>query len=168
MKALITSILLLFSVLSYSQVHEPVKWQTSVTRPSPDTALITFKANIEKGWHIYSQTQNIKNGPVATTFSFNPNRSYKSIGGTQEDKPFTKPEPAYDNMPVSYFEKEVLFVQKIGILEKNSFTINAEVTFMVCNDEMCLPPETKEFTISVKASPELAQINTAAQVTVPG
>ncbi len=167
MKALITSILLLFSVLAYSQVHEPVKWQTSVTRPSPDTALITFRANIEKGWHIYSQTQNIKNGPVATAFSFKPNQSYQIVGSTREDKPFTHPEPAYQNMPVSYFEKEALFVQKIAVSDNNSFAVNAEVTFMVCNDEMCLPPETNEFTINVKASPELAQISSAPVVIVP-
>jgi thiol:disulfide interchange protein DsbD len=154
MKAILTSAILLFSMLTFAQVQEPVKWQTSVTKPASDTAIITFSAKIDKGWHIYSQKQNIKNGPVATSFSFKPDQFYTLIGATQEGKPETKPEPAYDNKIVSYFENEASFVQKVAIPANGSITINADVTFMVCNDEMCLPPDTKEFNVVIESVSE--------------
>ena len=69
MKAFITPIILLFSLAGFSQVQDPVSWQATATSTSSDTALVTFRASIEKGWHIYSMEQNIKNGPVATSFS---------------------------------------------------------------------------------------------------
>lgn len=149
MKTVLTSIIILYSVFAYSQVHDPVKWETSVTRLASDTAVVSLNASIEDGWHIYSQSQTIKNGPIATSFSFKPDESYILIGNTREGKPIIKPEPAYGNMNVSYFEKSASFVQKIVTTNGKSFNLDVEVTFMVCSDEMCLPPTTQEFTVAV-------------------
>jgi thiol:disulfide interchange protein DsbD len=154
MRALLISILLWVSVSAFSQVIEPVKWETKVTRSAHDSAIITFDVSIDSGWHIYSQTQNIKNGPVATSFNFKPDVHYTLIGNTREDTPESKPEPAYENMTVSYFEKEASFVQKIAINGDENFKLTAGVTFMVCSDEMCLPPETKEFSIVLESVSE--------------
>ncbi len=152
MKALITSIALLISVYTFSQVQDPVKWNTTVTNISPDTALITITASIEEHWHIYSQTQNIKNGPVATSFKFIPDNSFEIAGKVKEGQPIEEKEAAYDNMLVSYFEKIASFEQKIAIKEKENFKLNFEVTYMACSEKMCLPPETKELSIDVMAA----------------
>ena len=152
MKALITSIALLISVYTFSQVQDPVKWNTIVTNISPDTALITITASIEEHWHIYSQTQNIKNGPVATSFKFIPDNSFEIAGKVKEGQPIEEKEAAYDNMLVSYFEKNASFEQKIAIREKENFKLNFEVTYMACSDKMCLPPETEELSVDVMAA----------------
>ncbi len=60
-------------------------------------------------------------------------------------------------MQVSYFEENASFVQKIAVTSESSFTLTAEVTFMACNDEMCLPPDTRELTIEVKGSSNAGQ-----------
>ena len=52
-------------------------------------------------------------------------------------------------MNVSYFEKAVIFQQKIK-LNKAATTAKGKVEFMVCNDRQCLPPEEIEFSIPVK------------------
>lgn len=169
MKTFIISLLLLFSVPGYSQVNTPVKWITSQKQLSPDTVEITFKANIEKSWHIYSQVQTIKDGPIATSFSFQSGNSYKLVGSTHEEKPISKPEPAFGNMPVMYFENEVSFTQKIAIQDEKNFQINAGVTFMACNDNMCLPPETQEFLIQVNSGSRVASLtSTKVDVNSPG
>lgn len=167
MKAILTSIIFLFSVFAFTQVHDPVKWETSVVRISPDTAEVTVNATIENGWHIYSQTQTIKNGPVATSFSFKPEKSYTLAGATKEGTPISKREPAFDNMNVSYFEKSAFFVQKIVTPNRNSFKLDVEVTFMACNDEMCLPPTTQNLTIEINAAPAKGSGQLASQEILP-
>jgi thiol:disulfide interchange protein len=151
MKKVIIFLLVLFSVSGYSQVFTPVKWEASQKQLSHDTVEVTFKANIEKGWHIYSQLQTIKDGPIATSFTFKPAGSYKLIGSTNEGKSIKKLEPAFGNLPVMYFEKEALFTQKIAIQDEKNFQLNAGVTFMACNNNMCLPPETQELSVHMNA-----------------
>lgn len=167
MKTILTSILFLFSVFVFPQVHDPVKWETSVVRISPDTAEVTVNATIEDRWHIYSQSQTVENGPVATSFSFKPDKSYTLAGATKEGQPITKKEPAFDNMNVLYFEKSASFVQKIATQNGNRFKLEVEVTFMACNDEMCLPPTTQEFTIDINAGSKGVSDQSVSEKLVP-
>lgn len=160
MRAIGLYLLLLFPVLGFSQVHQPVKWEASVNDYSGDTVIIDYKAIIDSGWHIYSQNQDIENGPVATSFQFKPSDFYSSVGSTKEEKVVSKPEPAYENMMVSYFEGEPRFTQKVLRQSENAFSITSEITFMACSDEMCLPPETIEMEVELPAQ-ELVSSGTA-------
>jgi len=51
------SLLALFSVAStsYSQLKNPVKWDISVQSAEDGLYNIVYKANMEKGWTVYSQ-----------------------------------------------------------------------------------------------------------------
>lgn len=49
---------------------------------------------------------------------------------------------------MSYFEGEVDFTNKVIV--KGETTVSVTVMFMICNDEMCLPPTEKTITITVK------------------
>ena len=44
-------------------------------------------------------------------------------------------------MELAYFEKKARFVQKASVTGPGPLTVEAEVSFQVCNDEMCLFPE---------------------------
>jgi DsbC/DsbD-like thiol-disulfide interchange protein len=57
-------------------------------------------------------------------------------------------EPAF-GMKVAFFEKSVIFQQKVKV-SKFPVTVKGSVEYMVCNDEKCLPPDTKSFSIPVK------------------
>lgn len=153
MKTLTTIFLLLVSVSGFSQILDPVKWKTDAERFAPDSAIVTITAEIEEGWHIYNQGQNIKNGPIQTAFNFMPNSNYSLVGKTTEGKPLSKPEPAFGNITVSYFEGHATFIQKIALQTSDSLNLGVEVTFMVCSAEMCLPPETREYSVTVKEEP---------------
>jgi DsbC/DsbD-like thiol-disulfide interchange protein len=52
-------------------------------------------------------------------------------------------------MDVSYFEKSVVFQQKIKLKGKEA-TIKGQLEYMTCNDKQCLPPDDVEFSIPVK------------------
>jgi len=144
---LLFAIGLLFSFSASSQILKPVKWSYAAKKTSNTEAIVYLKAVVDEGWHIYSQ--NIADGgPIKTTFTFAPSKTYTVTGKTLEPKPIVKFEKTFD-MNVSYFEKSAVFQQKVKITGANPI-VKGTVEFMVCDDHQCLPPETIDFSIAVK------------------
>jgi thiol:disulfide interchange protein DsbD len=69
MKKIILVFALVFSATAFSQIHEPVKWSTSVKKISDTEYKLISKATIEPGWHLYSQKVP-EDGPLPTTFTY--------------------------------------------------------------------------------------------------
>ena len=151
MKKIKTGILFLAILLSgnavKAQILTPVHWSYGAKRISKTEAVLFMKATIDDGWHIYSQT--VKDGgPIKTTFTFSPAKGYSLIGSPAEPKPVTHFEKVF-GMDVSYFEKSVVFQQKIK-LNSAQVTIKGQLEYMTCNDKQCLPPEDLDFEVAVK------------------
>ncbi len=130
-----------------SQVLTPVKWSYAAKKTGPHTAVVFLKATMDNGWHIYSQNVE-EGGPVKTNFSFASSGAYSLDGNTIEPKAITKYEKTF-GMNVSYFEKEVVFQQKIK-LKSGQALVKGSLTYMVCNDRQCLPPTDVVFSIPIK------------------
>ncbi len=137
----------LFGSSLFAQILTPVKWSYAAKKTSKTEAVLLIKATIDNGWHIYS-TQQKDGGPVKTAINFTPAKDYAINGALAEPKPVTKFEQSF-KMNVSYFEKSVIFQQKIK-LKKDETSIKGKLEYMVCNDKQCLPPEDVEFSIPVK------------------
>lgn len=147
-KATLLFTMLLFTVLGASaQIETPVTWSYAFKKTSNTEAIVYLKATIQDGWHLYSQTVK-PGGPVKTTIKFNPSKDFTKVGTTAEPKPITKFEKVFD-MNVGYFEKQVIFQQKIK-LNKAATTVSGTVEFMTCDDSRCLPPEEIKFSVQVK------------------
>lgn len=144
--------LLLFSFRSPAQIQNPVTWKSKVTKIEGDTVTVQFDAFIEKGWHIYAQQQTSNDGPVPLKFSFQQNVNFQLLDRTTEPQPKSHAEPAFGNIKVYYFEDSVTFYQKLVLNYSGKNSISASVIYMACNKEMCLPPETNEFTFEVDVS----------------
>lgn len=138
---------LLFSISASSQILKPVKWSYAAKKTSKTEATLYLKATIEDGWHLYSQNM-ADGGPVKTSFSFAASKAYKPVGKTIEPKAIVKFEKSFD-MNVSYFEKSVIFQQKVKLIGANAI-VKGTLEYMVCDDSQCLPPETVEFSVPVK------------------
>ena len=68
MKQLILFLIALPFLIS-AQIYDPVSWTFSQEQISSDEIELTFSAEIEEGWYLYSQ--NIADdGPVPTSFIF--------------------------------------------------------------------------------------------------
>ena len=146
-KLIVLGIFVLLSAGIKAQMLTPVKWSYAAKRISKTEAMVLIKATIDNGWHLYSQ--NIKDGgPIATSFSFSPSKQYALVGKTIEPKPVTKYEKVFD-MNVSYFEKSVIFQQKVS-LKAASTVVKGKLEYMVCNDQQCLPPDELDFSVAVK------------------
>lgn len=138
---------LLIAGATQAQVLQPVKWSYAAKRLSSTEAVVLIKATIDRGWHIYSQNV-ADGGPVATSFTFAPSKSFTLVGKTIEPKPVTKFEKAF-KMNVSYFDNSVVFQQRIKI-KAGQPVVKGTLEFMACNDEKCLPPDEVSFSIPVK------------------
>jgi hypothetical protein len=143
----LTLIAALFSITAYAQILNPISWSYASKKTSATEATVFIKATIDDRWHLYSQFVK-EGGPVKTTFTFPTSADYILVGKTVEPKPISKFEKTF-NMPVSYFEKSVVFQQKIKLKGKAA-TVKGRVEFMVCDEKQCLPPTEVEFSVAVK------------------
>jgi hypothetical protein len=146
-KLLLVAIVLVLGISTsvYAQIETPVKWSYAAKKISSTEAVVFLKATIDDKWHIYSQ--NVKDGgPIKTSFKFSPSKEYSLIGQTTEPTPLTKYESAF-SMNVSYFEKSVIFQQKIKLKSPNASVVKGQLEYMTCNDKKCLPPEDVDFSI---------------------
>jgi thiol:disulfide interchange protein len=148
-KSLLTflcGLFLLATTPSLAQIQKPVKWSYSAEKKGEEVTLL-LKATIEKGWHLYAQ--NIPDGgPIPTSFKFNPAKAYTLVGVPVEPKAEEVHDPNFD-MKLRFFENQVTFRQKIKVAGPQAFNVEGSLEFMVCNDQMCLPPEEIEFSIPV-------------------
>jgi hypothetical protein len=132
---------------SDAQIFHPVHWSYGFKKIDATEVVLFLKADIDEGWHIYSAFQK-DGGPVRTSFVFAPSAGYSLDGDIGEPQSVTKYEKSFE-MNVSYFEKQVIFQQKIHIRTKQVI-VKGGLKYMVCNDKQCLPPETVSFEIPVK------------------
>jgi len=163
MKKLITLVYFLICAFSVSaQIENPVKWSFSAKDIGGGKAEVSFKADIQTGWHVYSQFID-EGGPIPTSFTFKPSKDYTLIGAVTETPKAVSSFDKNFNMQISWHEKEVIFKQKVKVNKAGS--VAGTLEFMVCNDQKCLPPEEIEFNIPV--SVKIAETVQASDLTLP-
>lgn len=149
MKYLLAFVLFSFSFCNVNaQVKDPVKWTYTATKKTGNVYDVVIKASLPKPWHIYSQNTG-DGGPIPTTITFSKNPLVSLVGKIKEEG---KLEKSYDENFKTYvlnYSNEVAFVQTIKLKVAAKTKLIAKVEYMVCNDEMCLPPTTKNFTINI-------------------
>ena len=75
-----------------------------------ESVVYKVTAKLEPGLHIYAvgKEDEGKPGPIPTTFDFFDHADFKMTGDWKPDRePEAKPEPAFDNQVIQYFENEV-------------------------------------------------------------
>ncbi len=139
--------LMLFAVAVNAQINNPVKWNYTAKKIADKTYELHLTANIDGNWHLYAQDAG--KGPEPTTINFTANPLLTFDGKPKE---IGKMEKAYDknfNSVLKYYEKKVDFVQKVKVKSSVATVVKGTVSFMVCNDRLCLPPREVPFSINV-------------------
>lgn len=145
-------LLLIIVAAAYAnaQIYDPVKWTTTTEDISEDEATVVITANIEPGWHVYSQFIE-EGGPIPTAFKFEPGNGYSLIGSVSESpKAISAFDPNF-NMQIAWHKSKVRFTQKIK-LSKPKVEVFGTLEYMVCNDTNCLPPEEVSFEVLIDAA----------------
>ena len=148
MKRFLFAIFTLITVVATAQ-PKAVTWSTSIEHTEEFT-LLTVHADIEPGWHLYSQNL-ADGGPIPTSFMLDTSSSFTAVGVWEEGEPHVEFDPNFD-MDLAYFSESADFTIKLQPHEED-FSIAGELEFMVCNDEMCLPPTYEDFNASVTGAP---------------
>ena len=160
--------LLCAAVMTFAQIHEPIKCETSWKMVGDNVAELRITAKIDAGWHVYSTE--LEGGPTAAMLEA------ETLDGARLDGKLTfegEEIEKYDDMfgmDVRYFENEVTFVQRF-IIEKENSKVQGYFQYGACNDENCLPPTNVEFSYTaspvVKAAPAVKPAAKPAEVAKP-
>ena len=140
---------ILFANLLFAQIQNPVAWTATSKKIADKTYEVRLTANMQKGWHIYSQTTP-EGGPVPTNISFTKNPLLVMKGNTKEVGKLEKHNEPLFGVDVKQFSNKVDFVQVVNLKANVKTSVDLSVEFMVCNDKQCLPPVTKKFTVALK------------------
>lgn len=123
--------------------QQHVAWEFTYDNQASE---LVASATIDEGWHLYSQRITNDFGPIPTSFEFSTSDTYTLIGKTQEPEPIKQFDPNFEG-EMHFFEDEVTFRQQIQASQPT--TVEGTVTFMVCNDSMCMPPVDVPFKIKL-------------------
>lgn len=137
--------LVFFSFLStWAFGQEKIQWSFEyVAFPSS----IQISAKIENGWHLYALDLDPNIGPVPTQIVLEKNKLANEVHPFEVTTIAKKSYDANFGAEVSYYEQE--FYANNRILVKKPTTVKGELTYMLCDDKRCLPPQTVPFEIKV-------------------
>src|SRR5690349_11475890 len=114
---LITS--LLFSqCLIWAQILEPAHWSTSTSVKEAnvgDELDLIFSVKIDNAWYLYSTEFPCEDGPLKTTFTFTPDKSYQLVGEPKPINPIDKHDEIFE-CEVKIFKKTAEFRQRVKVL----------------------------------------------------
>lgn len=142
MRKLFLTLFLTIATTLFAQMDNPVIISSSINVDGSE-AVITFKASIEDGWHLYS-TDLPDGGPTSATINFETLEGAELIGKLTAGKgEIEKDDPIFE-MKVKYFEGNGTFTQKLKLIG-GKYNLKGYLRYGACNDENCLPPTTYEF-----------------------
>ena len=121
---------------SFSQIEEPVTWNSNIDKISDENYLITIDAYIQNNWRLYSQNLP-KGGPEPTEFIFKEKQGYESLRSFEESKSIKKYDKLFE-LDLNYFEKGASFSQEIKLIDKNLEKIDVEINYQACDDRLCI------------------------------
>src|SRR5215467_8831315 len=150
MKALLLlSSVLFISLFSQAQSANPVTWSFSAKKTADKTYELHMTANIQSGWHIYSQTQPDDAIAYPTNITINNNPLVKLDGAVKEVGSLEKHKDATVGATNHQYSNKVDFVQVVKIKSSSKTNLTGNVEFQTCDDKKCLPPKSINFNVAL-------------------
>lgn len=127
----------------------PIRWRMTVKMTDATEGVVTLRALVEPGWHLYS-TKLPANGPKPTVIDLSASTGVKFSGTpVPSHKALSVDDPMF-GMRLDWWDANVEFTQKFKVTDADKARIEAKVTYMGCNNENCLPPKTNTFSYDIK------------------
>lgn len=154
MKKIISITLALFIVFianaQLNAILNPVTWSFSVKKIAEKTYEVRLIANIQPGWHLFSQDQPDDAIAIPTGISFNSNPLISVVGKTKEIGKLEKYKDKKLGLSANQYSESVEFIQTIKLKANVNTQISGEVEYQTCDDKKCLPPKKIPFSLAVK------------------
>ena len=119
--------------ICFGQNH--VTWELGFDH---ERSIIQVKGEIEEGWHLYSSMTPREAGPIPVEIETKKSKGFRAKDQFVEKYDAVKYFDVNFDSDVFIFEQNYLAEQNIKL--KKNCSANITVTYMVCNEEMCLPP----------------------------
>ncbi len=147
MKKLLLIFTLLTALAAHGAIVEPVKWTFDQRLTSPTEGVVTLTATIGSGWHVYALDVDPSIGPTPLSVKFTELKGAELVGTI---KPDHAPHHQMDDMfeaELSWWTGSVTLTQRFKVTAPE-YTIAGTVRFAACNDETCVPPANRTFTLT--------------------
>lgn len=135
--------------IHYCVGQNPVTWDYSAKKISDKVYEIHLKANIESGWHLYSQKQGEDFLGTPTNVKFSKHPLIVFSGKVTEFGELEKSKDPVLNIESAYYSSNVDFVQTVTIRSNVRTNVSGSIKFQVCTDEKCLPPASVNFNVPI-------------------
>lgn len=138
-KGLLVFLLTLFVGIfaAFSQVANPTNWSFSQKSLGNNEYELTFKADIQPGWHVYSM-YTPAGGPMATTLTLEEaGKGIELLGQATENEPRKEHDDIF-GVDVWSFENEYVITQKIKVTDASLAAIKGSLEYQVCQEGQCV------------------------------
>lgn len=134
------------------QMENPVTWSSEVSEDEDSKVEICLKANIQEGWHLYSQHQNGTGLPLKLDIQPNGNfRLNNSLFWIESPNYIEVFEPILKTTE-RYLASEATFTTSIIRCNADTFSVKVNISGQACQDDgMCVPVE-ETITVLVPAT----------------
>ena len=133
-----------------AQVLSPVQWTFTSSKISEKVYEVKLTANLQNGWHLYSQTQPADAINIPTAIIFNKNPLVSLDGKARENGKMEVYVDKRLGISANQYLGRVEFVQKLRLKTKAKTNISGTVEYQTCDDKKCLPPKKLSFNVALK------------------
>lgn len=129
---------------------DPVRW-TVTAEPAAaapgDLVVVTLRGRIEGDWRMYAMDSQAGR-PLLVRLA--PPAGFEALGAPQQ----AQPQAGFDrnfNSDYTFFEREATVTQafRVAAGAPASSRFAGAVTYMLCNDEVCLPPRQQPLSVAI-------------------
>ena len=144
MKIMLSLALCFFIIIARCQ--DPVKWTFGSKKVSDLGFEIRFTAQIQEGWHIYSQTTP-EGGPYPTKIEFAKNPLIITEGKTREEGELELYFEKVFDVEVHAYSNQVTFLQHVKIKSAIKTNLSGTIEYMACDNQRCTAPKKIPFQV---------------------
>ena len=155
------SFLLLIFFSGAVKAQEPVKWIVDSKPEGQGVFLVTFRAVIANGWHVYSQQQPEEAVATPTKIEYIKNPLINVLGTAEEKGEKILYSNAAAGIRQYQYSGSVEFIQRIKLTIKSSLSTNicGNIHFQTCTDRECLPPQDEAFKITISNTSPVGKLS---------
>ena len=152
---LLLSFLLLGSITMQAQgFKNPAKWTYEVKKKGEGKYDLIFHLKLDEHWHIWSLNPGGDGMEIPPTFKFKKNSNYTLLGKIKEQGKMISGEREGVDGIVHEFHDNVDYIQSIEAKSNQKITGTHE--YQVCDESICLPPKTVDFSFEINDLPTAA------------
>ena len=129
--------------------QNPITWTFTSKKLTENSYEVKITATIDKGWHLYSQTQPDDAIAMPTTFTITNNPLLEVVGKIKELGNLEKFHDKELDLSANQYSQKVEFVQTVKLKGKVKTSYSGSVEFQTCDDKKCLPPKTVNFKVAL-------------------